>query len=75
MIGKGNFGYVYECRDEWENELVAKIILSNNRTYEEVKEEWLEELQKLINFRHPNITFIYNAFECDNTFYLIIERC
>ncbi len=75
VIGQGNFGCVYECRDEWENELVAKIILPKNRTYEEVKKEWLEELQKLVILRHKNITYIHSAFECNNTFYLIIERC
>ncbi|MEH2404543.1 protein kinase family protein [Nostoc sp.] len=74
-LGQGSFGLVYECQDEWENELVAKVLVPQNRTYEQVHQEWSEELNKLIHLRHPNITYIYNAFEYRNTFYLIIERC
>ncbi|MBD2453648.1 protein kinase family protein [Nostoc sp. FACHB-87] len=74
-IGQGYFGCVYECTDEWGNELVAKIIVPKNRTYEQVRQEWIEELNKLEYLRHPNITYIYDAFEYQDTFYLIIERC
>jgi len=75
MIDKGNFGKVYKCEDEWSNELVAKILVPRNQSYEEVQEKWLEEINKLVHLRHPNITFVYDAFEHQNTFYLIIERC
>ncbi|MEH1837705.1 MAG: protein kinase [Nostoc sp.] len=74
-LGQGSFGLVYECQDEWENELVAKVLVPQNRTYEQVHQEWSEELNKLVHLRHPNITYIYDAFEYRNTFYLIIERC
>ncbi|WP_086760594.1 protein kinase family protein [Nostoc sp. 106C] len=75
MIGQGNFGKVYKCEDEWSNELVAKILIPRNQSYEEVQQKWLEEIDKLVYLRHPNITFVYDAFEYRNTFYLIIERC
>ncbi len=75
FIGKGSFGGVYECTDDWGNELVAKVLLPLNRSYEEVKEEWLKELQKLAYLRHPAITFVHSAFEYRDTFYLILERC
>jgi serine/threonine protein kinase len=74
-IGKGNFGEVYECTDEWGNELVAKILVPQNQTYEQVRYTWLEEMNKLVYLRHPSITFVYAAFEYKHTFYLIIERC
>ncbi|HLO86603.1 MAG TPA: protein kinase family protein [Nostocaceae cyanobacterium] len=74
-IGRGYFGEVYHCWDEWGNELVAKILVPRNQTYEDVREQWLEELNKLVLLRHPNITFIYAAFEYRHTFYLIMERC
>jgi serine/threonine protein kinase len=74
-IGQGAFGVVYECTDEWSNELVAKVILPQNRTYDQVRKEWLSEFQNLIQLRHPNITFIHQAFEYRDTFYLIIEKC
>ncbi|ACK66512.1 serine/threonine protein kinase [Rippkaea orientalis PCC 8801] len=75
QIGSGNFGKVFECSDDWGNELVAKIIMPQKRSYKEVQQEWKEELKKLLTFRHPNITYIYDAFEYKDTCYLIIEYC
>jgi serine/threonine-protein kinase len=74
-IGEGSWGAVYHCTDDWENELVAKILKPRNRTYEAVKDEWTKELSNLVKLRHPNITFVYDSFEYRDTFYIIIERC
>jgi serine/threonine-protein kinase len=74
-IGQGYFGAVYACSDEWGNDLVAKVLIPRNQTYDEVRESCLQELQKLRDLRHPNITYLHNAFESENTFYLVIERC
>ncbi|TBR07863.1 MAG: serine/threonine-protein kinase [Rugosibacter sp.] len=74
-LGNGSFGEVFECQDEWSNQLVAKVLVPRNQTYDEVRENWLQELRKLLDLRHPNITHVYAAFECDDTFYLVIERC
>jgi serine/threonine-protein kinase len=74
-IGEGSWGAVFHCTDDWENELVAKILKPRNRTYEAVKEEWVKELSNLVKLRHPNITFVYDSFEYRDTFYIIIERC
>lgn len=74
-INQGYFGQVYECEDEWGNELAAKVIVPQNQTYEAVWKRWLQEQDNLVNLRHPNITYIYDAFECEDTFYIILERC
>ena len=74
-IGQGGFGYVYACTDEWNNDLVAKVLLPQDRTYDVVRDGWLRELQNLVALRHPNVTYIHQAFEYQDTFYLIIERC
>ena len=74
-IGEGAFGAVFDCRDEWGNELAAKVLLPQNRSYEAVREEWLHEFQNLQQLRHPHITFIHQAFEYRDTFYLIVEKC
>lgn len=74
-IGEGAFGAVFACRDEWGNNLVAKVLKPRSQSYDEVREQWLDELNKLETLRHPNITFVHNAFEWRDTFYLIIERC
>jgi len=74
-IGRGYFGTVYECSDEWGNALAAKVLVPRNQTYEEVHASWQAELQKLLFLRHPNITYIHAAFEFKHTFYLVMERC
>jgi serine/threonine-protein kinase len=63
QIGQGAFGAVFDCLDEWGNELVAKVLFSQNRLYETIREEWLHEFQNLQQLRHPQVTFIYQAFE------------
>lgn len=75
QLGQGGFGVVYECTDDWGNPLVAKVLLPHERPYREVRNSWLEETGKLLELRHPNITYVYDAFEFKDTFYLIIERC
>ena len=74
-LGRGGFGVVYECSDDWGNPLVAKVILPHERPYSDVRDSWHEEASKLMDLRHPNITFVRDAFEYQDTFYLIIERC
>jgi serine/threonine protein kinase len=75
LIGEGGFGQVFQCTDDWHNSLVAKVIVPKGRTYEQVRDCWLRELRNLVELRHPNITFVYDAFECDDTFYIIVEQC
>jgi serine/threonine protein kinase len=73
-IGEGYFGVVYTCADVWENDLAAKV-LKPTGTYEKVKAAAEAELQKLLVLRHPHITYVFDAFEYRDTFYIITERC
>jgi len=61
LIGEGNFGYVFECTDTWENELAVKI-LKPKGSYEQIRDSAILEYQKLRHLRHPNITYVYDAF-------------
>lgn len=74
-IGRGVFGVVFDCRDEWGNELAAKVLLPQNQSYETIREKWVQELNNLQNLRHPQVTFIHKAFEYRDTFYIIVEKC
>ncbi len=74
-IGDGGFGNVYACTDEWGNALAAKILVPKGQTYEQVRDSWTRELRNLLVLRHPNITYVHDAFEWQDTFYLVIERC
>src|SRR6185437_15903727 len=73
-IGEGNFGLVFGCRDVWENQLAAKVMKPLG-PYETVKAATIAELQKLVQLRHPYITYVFDAFEYRDTFYIITERC
>lgn len=73
-IGEGSFGVVYSCKDLWENDLAAKV-LKPIGTYAKVKAAAQDEFGKLLRLRNPYITFVYDAFEFRDTFYIITERC
>jgi serine/threonine protein kinase len=73
-IGEGFFGVVYACSDGWDNDLAAKI-LKPIRTHDELAASALAEVQKLLYLRHPQITYVYDAFEFRDSFYIITERC
>ena len=73
-IDEGNFGIVYSCSDDWDNELAVKV-LKPVRPYEELKKNAEGEFRRLMELRHPNITFVYDAFEFRRTFYIVTERC
>ena len=74
-IGEGNFGFVFACQDVWQNELAVKVLKPQGRTYDQVRAAALSELEKLVQLRNPFITFVYDAFEYRDTFYIITERC
>ena len=73
-IGEGNFGVVYECIDQWNNVLAAKV-LKPIGTYDAVRTSAEKELVKLLTLRHPFITYVFDAFEFRDTFYIVTERC
>lgn len=73
-IGEGSFGIAFWCHDVWGNSLAAKV-LKPKGTYEKVRAAAEAEFLKLLRLRHPNITFVHDAFEYRDTFYIITECC
>lgn len=73
-IGEGHFGVVYACTDGWNNDLAVKVHKPLG-TYETIRASAEAELEKLRNLRNPYITYVYDAFEYRDTFYIITERC
>lgn len=43
--------------------------------YDKIKQSAEAEFVKLVTLRHPSITYIYDAFEYRDTFYIVTERC
>jgi len=73
-IGAGSFGDVYECTDEWSNPLVVKV-LKPAFSFEEMWRRWESEVENLIRMRHPNITYMHDAFVHEHVFYIVVEKC
>ncbi len=74
-LGSGNFGAVYECIGPFDQTYAVKMVRPANRPYAEVQAEWAKEVQRLQSLRHPNVVYIYDAFEDGGLFYLALERC
>ena len=53
---------------------VAIKVFSPTAPYAEVRERWFAEAALLQQLVHPNITYIYDAFEYRNGFYLVLEK-
>lgn len=75
LIGDGQYGSVYEARGPFDELYALKMYRPANRHYETVKQEWSAEMKRLESFRHPNIVYIYDAFEVNHLFYIALERC
>jgi len=74
-LGRGTYGTTFACTDQWSNSLVVKVLVPNQQTYQQVQANWQRELSSLLTLRHPNITYVYDAFELDYTFHIVMERC
>ncbi len=74
-LGRGSYGATYACTDQWDNALVVKVLIPNRQTYEQVQIDWRREIHSLLTLRHPNITYVYDAFELLRTFHIVMERC
>lgn len=61
-IGEGGFGIVFKCNDVWNNRLVAKILKPRDGLTQNLEQEAVDELNKLLHVRHPNITHVFDAF-------------
>ncbi len=75
VLGTGEFGAVYECTGPFDQVYALKMMRPANRPYAEVQGEWAREVQRLLSLRHPNVVYIYDAFEQNYLFYLALERC
>jgi serine/threonine-protein kinase len=74
LITQGGFGLLYEGQDNFGNSLAIKIFKPDHRKFEEVQRQWESETSILDKVRHQNVVHIYDAFICDNLFYIVFER-
>ena len=74
QIGSGGFALVFEGTDLFGNAVALKVFKPANRPFDEVKTQWEKESRLFEKLRHPNVVAIYDAFICDNLFYIVLER-
>ena len=75
VLGSGEFGAVFECTGPFDQSYALKVIRPANRPYAEVQAEWAREVSRLMSLRHPNVVYIYDAFEQGSLFFLALEKC
>lgn len=75
VLGTGEFGAVFECTGPFDQSYAVKVIRPANRPYAEVQAEWAREVSRLMSLRHPNVVYIYDAFEQGSLFFLALEKC
>src|SRR3972149_3196445 len=73
-INSGGYALVFDGSDSFGNSVALKVFKPADRPFEEVQEPWGSESQLFKKLRHPNVVAIYDAFICDNLFYIVLER-
>lgn len=73
-LGDGSFGVVFSATDEWDNDLAVKV-LKPRGTYEQIRQAAQDEVSKLLSLRHTHITYVFDAFEYQDAFYIVSEQC
>ena len=74
-IGSGGFSKVYEVRNKASDTIRACKYIDKRNYKEEDVEKFKKEISILKDFDHPNIVKLYEIFETDKSFYLIMEKC
>ncbi len=75
VMGEGSFGAVFDCLGPFDQPFALKLYRPGNRPYSEVRAEWQKEAERLYHLRHPNVVYVFDYFEAQGLFYLVLERC
>ena len=73
QLGKGGYAKVYRIKNKKTGELRACKQLSKLNI--ENLEKFQREIEILKNADHPNIIKLYEIYESNNNFYLVMEEC
>ena len=75
LMGEGSFGAVFDCLGPFDQPFALKLFRAGERPYSEVRAEWQKEAERLYRLRHPNVVYVFDYFESQGPFYLVLERC
>jgi serine/threonine protein kinase len=73
-LSRGGFGSVYACADEWGSPLRLRVLWPISRSYENVREGWLEQVEEVRRAGHPRLVHLYEGFDHNGFFHLVTER-
>lgn len=73
-IDQGGYALVFEGADEFGNQVALKVLKPTGRLFSEVQGQWDRERALFLQLRHPNVVTIFDAFICENLFYIVLER-
>ena len=74
QLDSGGYALVFEGTDLFGNAIALKVYKPANRPFAEVQAQWEKERALFEKLRHPNVVAIYDAFTCDNLFYIVLEK-
>lgn len=73
-LGEGAFGEVYKVRHKISKELYAIKVVSKQKVVStNLLPQLRREIRIMYSLNHPHIVKLYNHFEDDNNFYLVLE--
>lgn len=72
-LGQGTYGKVYSVKNKTTGEIRACKQLSKHMIQD--KTQFQTEIEIMITLTHPNILKLYEVFEDERYYYLIIEKC
>jgi len=75
LMGQGSFGAVFDCIGPFDQPFALKMLRPGEHPYSEVREVWQREGERLYRLRHPNVVYVFDYFESQGLFYLVLERC
>ncbi len=75
VMGEGAFGAVFDCLGPFVQPFALKLLRPGGRPYTEVRAVWQREAERLYRLRHPNVVYVFDYFESQGLFYLVLERC
>ncbi len=75
-IGVGGFGKVYKVRHKLSKNIFAIKVINKAKIIEhDLVEQIKLEVKIMYNLNHENIVKLYNHYEDDDNFYLILQYC
>ena len=75
-IGKGGFSSVYKCKSSrYDDQIFAAKITIITDDNKEIIDSYKSEVKILSKLSHPNVIRLYDSFEENNYFFVILEYC